>query len=117
MTNRWIVHSKVDTWRTGKNSTEFFIDHKIWFTNAPSAEVKVKLIKPGHHIAYHDNGKIWAVGVVEAIGDFQPHPLIFLTDVTVFDPPKPSPIKFPEVQGTLHGPYSETDEKAKAVWG
>ena len=115
MTKYWIVHSKVNT----KPLTDWFVSHRFWYTNydIPEVQNKVKQIEGGDKIAYHVGGKIKAVGVVAKKADISPFPLFFMKDVVEFEPASKSPVKFPEVLGTIHGPYGAADEKVKAIWG
>jgi C-terminal processing protease CtpA/Prc len=112
MAKYWIAHSKVNTWKTNVNPTEVFVNHKIWYTNAPSAEKQVKEIVEGDNIAYIDDGKIIALGVVNRILDLNaPHDRLFFLDVKRLKNPKPSPIN---VRRTL---IKAKDEHVKAIWG
>lgn len=112
MAKYWIAHSKVNTWDTKVNPTEEFINHKIWYTNAPSAEKQVKEIIEGDNIAYIDSGKIIAVGVVTRILDLNaPHDRLFFLDVRRFKIPKKSPVN---VRRTL---IKANDAYVKAIWG
>jgi len=121
MGNYWIGQCKVDTWRNGENSTEFFINHKIWYTNAPSAEDKVKKIqdkeadkdKEGDTIFFRNEGRIKARGIVEKKGNYSPYPIFFLEKVEPTD--VPSPVKFPESRQTLIGPLSKDHKHVRAI--
>lgn len=104
-----------------KNSTEFFIDHKIWYTNAPSAKKKVTRIqdkehdkdKEGDTIFFRNEGRIKASGIVEKKGNYSPHPIFFLEKVEPTD--VPSPVKFPESRQTLIGPLSKDHKHVRAI--
>jgi len=112
MAKYWIAHSKVNTWKTNVNPTEVFVDHKIWYTNAPSAEKQVQEIAEGDNIAYLDGGKIIAVGVVNRILVLNaPHDRLFFLEVKRFKTPVPSPVN---VRKTL---LKAKDEYIKAIWG
>jgi hypothetical protein len=107
MTQYWIAHAKVDN----RPVHELCRKHGIWFANAETTQGRLEQIKKGDGIALKTGGRIIATGIVVDTTSLKPYRLVFV-EWTSCDKKAPRGLR-----ETLYGPYAESNEYVKAIWG